>query len=129
MHMPKVTVIIPAYNADPYIEQCANSVLNQTLKDIEIIFIDDGSTDKTGRNIYDSRCLCKPDASRQLSYTIEKFQQNPQIEKIVVVCVKDWIDYLKQLIDQYALTKLEWITEGGNTGHDSIRNGVFFLKL
>ena len=46
--MPKVTVIIPAYNAEPYIEQCANSVLNQTLKDIEIIFVDDGSTDKTG---------------------------------------------------------------------------------
>jgi len=46
--VPKVTVIIPAYNAEPFIEQCANSVLKQTLKDIEIIFIDDGSTDKTG---------------------------------------------------------------------------------
>lgn len=46
--MPKVTVIIPAYNAEPYIEQCANSVLNQTLTDIEILFIDDGSTDQTG---------------------------------------------------------------------------------
>lgn len=45
--MPKVTIIIPAYNAEPYIEQCAMSVLNQTLKDIEIIFIDDGSTDRT----------------------------------------------------------------------------------
>ena len=47
--MPKVTVVIPAYNAEPYIGQCANSVLNQTLKDIEIIFIDDGSKDKTGQ--------------------------------------------------------------------------------
>ncbi len=46
--MPKVTIIIPAYNAEPFIEQCANSVLNQTLRDIEIVFIDDGSTDKTG---------------------------------------------------------------------------------
>ena len=46
--MPKVTVIIPAYNAEPYIEQCAKSILNQTLKDLEIIFINDGSTDKTG---------------------------------------------------------------------------------
>ncbi|MBP5617540.1 MAG: glycosyltransferase family 2 protein [Clostridia bacterium] len=46
--MPKVTVIIPAYNAEPYIEQCANSVLNQTLDDLEILFIDDGSTDRTG---------------------------------------------------------------------------------
>ena len=46
--MPKVTVIIPAYNAEPYIKKCANSVLHQTLNDIEIIFIDDGSMDKTG---------------------------------------------------------------------------------
>ncbi len=61
-------------------------------------------------------------------YTIEKFQRNPQIEKIVVVCVDDWIDHLKGLIKKFELNKVEWITEGGKTGHDSIRNGVFFLK-
>lgn len=61
-------------------------------------------------------------------YTIERFQRNPQIDKIVVVCVKDWIDHLRELVAKYALTKVEWIVEGGNTGHDSIRNGVFFLK-
>jgi len=61
-------------------------------------------------------------------YTIENFQRNPQIEKIMVVCVKEWIDHLYSLIEQYSLTKVQWIIEGGNTGHDSIRNGVFFLK-
>ena len=49
--MPKITVIVPAYNAEPFIEQCADSILNQTLKDIEIIFINDGSTDRTGEII------------------------------------------------------------------------------
>lgn len=61
-------------------------------------------------------------------HTIEKFQRNPLIEKIVVVCVSEWKDHLKDLIKKYELTKVEWITEGGDTGHDSIRNGVFFLK-
>lgn len=61
-------------------------------------------------------------------YTIEKFQRSSQIEKIVVVCVKDWIEHLRGLIAKYSLTKVEWIVEGGDTGHDSIRNGVFFLK-
>lgn len=61
-------------------------------------------------------------------YSIENFQRNEQIEKIVIVCVKEWIDYLKELIKEYKLTKVEWIIEGGDTGHDSIRNGVFFLK-
>ncbi|MBQ7274500.1 MAG: 2-C-methyl-D-erythritol 4-phosphate cytidylyltransferase [Clostridiales bacterium] len=61
-------------------------------------------------------------------YTIERFQNNPNIEKIVVVCIKDWIDYLKELVEKYSLTKVQWITEGGETSHDSIRNGVFFLR-
>ncbi len=61
-------------------------------------------------------------------YTLEKFQRNNHIEKIVVVCIKEWSEKLKELIKRYKLTKVEWIIEGGNTGHDSIRNGVFFLK-
>lgn len=63
-----------------------------------------------------------------VAYTIENFQKNRQIEKIVVVCVRDWVDELKQIVEKYKFTKVQWIIEGGSTGHDSIRNGVFFLK-
>lgn len=61
-------------------------------------------------------------------YSIENFQKNDQIEKIVVVCVKDWIEEVRMLVKKYNLTKVEWIIEGGTTGHDSIRNSVFFLR-
>ena len=43
--MPKVSVIIPVYNVEEYLCECLDSVVNQTLKDIEIICVDDGSTD------------------------------------------------------------------------------------
>lgn len=46
--MPKVSVIIPVYNIEKYLQECLDSVVNQTLKDIQIILIDDGSTDRSG---------------------------------------------------------------------------------
>ena len=45
--MPKVSVIIPVYNAEKYLKQCISSIANQTMKDIEIIAINDGSTDNS----------------------------------------------------------------------------------
>lgn len=43
--MPKVSVIIPVYNVEKYLRECLDSIINQTLKDIEIICVNDGSTD------------------------------------------------------------------------------------
>ncbi len=45
--MPKISIIIPVYNVEQYLMQCVNSAINQTLSDIEIILVDDGSPDKS----------------------------------------------------------------------------------
>lgn len=45
--MPKVSVIIPVYNVEKYLRECLDSVINQALKDIEIICVDDGSPDNS----------------------------------------------------------------------------------
>lgn len=44
----KVSVVIPVYNVKPYLERCVESVLRQSYKDLEIILVDDGSTDGSG---------------------------------------------------------------------------------
>lgn len=46
-YTPKVSVIIPVYNVEEYLRECLDSVVNQTLKEIEIICVDDGSTDNS----------------------------------------------------------------------------------
>ena len=49
--MKKVSVIIPVYNVEDYLEKCLDSVINQTLKDIEIIVVNDGSPDNSQKII------------------------------------------------------------------------------
>lgn len=45
MSSPKVSIVVPIYKVEKYIDRCLDSLLNQTLKDIEIILVDDGSPD------------------------------------------------------------------------------------
>lgn len=60
-------------------------------------------------------------------YTIEHFEKHPDIEGIVVVCIKEWIDYLKRILDKNGIKKVKWIVPGGETGQDSIYNGLKVL--
>ncbi|MEH7129316.1 glycosyltransferase family 2 protein [Neobacillus drentensis] len=47
--LPKISVVIPVYNVENYLHRCVDSVLNQSFQDFEIILIDDGSKDKSGK--------------------------------------------------------------------------------
>ena len=48
LRSPSVSVIVPVYNAEKYLPQCINSIVNQTIGDIEILLINDGSSDSSG---------------------------------------------------------------------------------
>ncbi|MBQ0042957.1 MAG: 2-C-methyl-D-erythritol 4-phosphate cytidylyltransferase [Lachnospiraceae bacterium] len=61
-------------------------------------------------------------------YTLEAFQNHPNIDAIMVVCVKGWETILSAYAKQFNITKLKWIAEGGENGQSSIRNGVEMLS-
>lgn len=70
-------------------------------------------------NVYDKPVLI---------YTLEGFQNHPDIDAIEVVCIDGWHDILSAYAKQFNITKLKWIVSGGETGQESIRNGVYNLE-
>ena len=63
-----------------------------------------------------------------LIYTLEGFQKHPMVDAIEVVCLEGWESVVWAYAKQFGIDKLTWIVKGGNTGQESIRNGVFNLE-
>ncbi len=61
-------------------------------------------------------------------YTLENFQRHPDIDGIAAVCLEGWHEILKAYARQYGITKLKWITDGGNDGQESTQKGIELLK-
>lgn len=70
-------------------------------------------------NVYDKPILI---------YTLECFEKNPKVDVIEVVCIDGWVDVVKAYAKQFNISKLKWVIKGGETGQESIRNGVFYLE-
>lgn len=94
-------------------------------KNIAII-IAGGSGSRMGQNIpkqfinvYDKPVLI---------YTLEGFQRHPMIDAIEVVCIEGWEKVLQAYANQFNISKLQWITVGGDSAQESIRNGVYNLE-
>jgi len=70
-------------------------------------------------NVYDKPILI---------YTLEGFQRHPMVDAIEVVCIEGWEHVVWAYAKQFGISKLQWITKGGNSGQESIRNGVYNLE-
>lgn len=61
-------------------------------------------------------------------YTLEGFQLHPMVDAIEVVCLDGWHEVLWAYAHQFNISKLKWVVSGGETGQESIRNGVVNLE-
>lgn len=102
--MKKVSVIVPAYNVEKYIRRCLNSLVEQTLSDIEIIVIDDGSSDNTYSVVSsyaqkDSRIRLIKQNNQKQGAARNRGLEIAQGEFITFVDSDDWVDkdYLEKL--------------------------------
>ena len=81
-----ISVIVPIYNTDKYLSKCLNSILNQTYKDIELILVDDGSTDN-------SSAICKQfkeKDNRVIYYSGQGAARNYALDR----CHGEWIAFI-----------------------------------
>lgn len=95
--MPLVSVIIPVYNTEKYLDRCINSVLAQTLSDIEVLLIDDGSTDGSGKKCddyarKDKRIHVIHTSNQGVSHARNRGLEQAKGEYISFIDSDDWID-------------------------------------
>lgn len=90
------------------------------------VLIAGGSGNRMGQDI--PKQFMHVDGCPIIIHTMKCFQRHPDIDAIAVVCLKGWDTVLQTYANQFSITKLKWIFEGGSTGMESIHNGIYGLK-
>lgn len=90
------------------------------------LIIAGGSGNRMGQDI--PKQFMHVDGAPIIIHTLNCFQKHPDIHQIAVVCLKGWETVLQSYANQYNITKLNNIFSGGNSGMESIHNGIYGLK-
>ncbi len=90
------------------------------------LLIAGGSGNRMGQDI--PKQFMHIDGCPIIIWTMRSFQQHPDIDAIAVVCLKGWDTVLQAYANQFSIDKLKWIFPGGNSGMESIHNGIYGLK-
>ena len=90
------------------------------------LIIAGGSGNRMGQDI--PKQFMHVDNCPIIVHTMKCFQNHPDINGIAVVCLKGWETVLQSYANQFLIDKLKWIFPGGDTGMESIHNGIYGLK-
>ena len=96
-NQPLLSVIVPSYNVEKYIDKCISSIVNQTYINLEILLIDDGSTDNTGKicdewQERDQRIRVIHKQNEGVAYARKTGVDHAKAEYVTFVDADDWID-------------------------------------
>ena len=94
-----ITIIVPVYNSEPYLPTCLNSIINQSYRDIEIICIDDGSTDNSLKILqqyakHDNRIKIMHNKNKGVSFARNMGLDVAKGEYVLFVDSDDWVETL-----------------------------------
>lgn len=131
--MPKVSIIVPVYKVEKYLDECVESLINQTYSDFEIILVDDGSPDRCGLicdewAVKDSRIVCVHKENGGISSARNAGLEHAAGEYIVFVDSDDYVDskYLEILVSAMEESKADvvmcgsksvWLDHEGHAEH------------
>ena len=125
--MVSITVIVPIYNVEKYLKRCIESILNQTFKDFELLLLNDGSTDSSGKicDIYaskDNRIVVRHKKNQGVSTTRNLGIDIAKGEYITFIDSDDWIekDYLEKMYSKIKEMNVPLLI----TGYIEERNGI-----
>lgn len=131
--MIKVSIIVPIYNSQQYLERCINSIINQTEKDIEILLINDGSTDDSEKIIEkimnkEKRIICINQKNQGVSVARNKGLKEASGKYVVFVDSDDYIELntiesLYKLIEEKKADVVRYAWKGSN---EKLVNKKFF---